>query len=203
MRGPVYPSGIRGGAGLSSSSSCETVSGRLGSVAAGIDPGAAAGSAPVPAAAGENQESGDDEGRGVQCGLSHQCGPSVGGKLSYSLRGLSTFELNRKPHVEASPLDKKPWSHRPAKGCGRDLRQKRAPRLAPLPQCRMPWQSVEAMNAIQRKMYWAVREQALLHEVPWREVNHLPDGDEVIPEHRAELTAAASSLLGSMRGWSR
>lgn len=67
----------------------------------------------------------------------------------------------------------------------------------------MPWQSVEAMNAIQRKMYWAVREQALLHEVPWREVNHLPDGDEVIPEHRAELTAAASSLLGSMRGWSR
>lgn len=46
---------------------------------------------------------------------------------------------------------------------------------------RMGWRAKDAMSPVERKMYWAVREETMLHELPLEEHNHLRDGVEVIP----------------------
>ncbi|MEQ4210169.1 hypothetical protein [Actinopolymorpha sp. B9G3] len=35
----------------------------------------------------------------------------------------------------------------------------------------MGWKAYEAMSRIEKKMYWAVREETMLHELPWPEVD--------------------------------
>lgn len=46
----------------------------------------------------------------------------------------------------------------------------------------MRWRPYQEMNALERKMYWAVREETMLHELPVEERNHLPgSGIELIP----------------------
>lgn len=56
----------------------------------------------------------------------------------------------------------------------------------------MVWKSLQEMSAVERKMYWAVRETAMLHEVPLEEQNLLSAGVEVVP---AQDPAACSQVL--------
>lgn len=48
------------------------------------------------------------------------------------------------------------------------------------------------MSAVEHKMYWAVRETAMLHELPTEEHNHLSEGVEVVP---AQDSTACSAVL--------
>jgi hypothetical protein len=33
------------------------------------------------------------------------------------------------------------------------------------------WKAYDAMSRIEKKMYWAVREETMLHELPWPEID--------------------------------
>jgi hypothetical protein len=56
----------------------------------------------------------------------------------------------------------------------------------------MGWRPYQEMDALERKMYWAVREETMLHQLPAEERNHLRDGIELIP---AQDPAECSRVL--------
>ena len=56
----------------------------------------------------------------------------------------------------------------------------------------MGWKSRHEMSFVERKMFWAACEAAMLHELPVAEHNYLPDGVEVVPAHDPE---ACSQVL--------
>lgn len=41
----------------------------------------------------------------------------------------------------------------------------------------MAWKRYQEMSRIEQKLYWAVREESTLHEVPLPEIDRLPAGD--------------------------
>lgn len=64
----------------------------------------------------------------------------------------------------------------------------------------MGWRSQQEMSTVERKMFWAACETAMLHELPVEEHNHLPGGVGVVPA-QAPPSAAACCSTGSTQAW--
>lgn len=57
----------------------------------------------------------------------------------------------------------------------------------------MGWKAYDAMSRIEKKMYWAVREEAMLHELPWPEIDGPGGPGEV--RWPAEVPEACAAIL--------